>query len=96
MKQLAESKVLSDTEGYDGWVLIHSRENKGENLPILDPVYESHGSFVKTPTPSVEDIFGGSASRSALGKAKRGMFYRQTTLINRFLGFPLLTFAFTG
>ena len=76
MKQLADSKVLPDAEGYDGWILVHTRENKSDNLPILEPVYESEGAVVTTPTPSAEDIFGGSASRAALGKSKKGMFYR--------------------
>ena len=76
LKQLAEKKILSDTEGYDGWILIHTRESKADNLPILEPVYESEGAFLVTPTPSTDDIFGGSASRPELGKSKKGMFYR--------------------
>jgi len=76
MKQLSESKLLPDTEGYDGWILVHTRESKSENLPILEPFYESDRILSAKPTSSAEDIFGGSASRSGLGKSKKGMFYR--------------------
>ena len=76
MKQLSESKLLPDTEGYDGWILVHTRESKSENLPILEPFYESDSILSAKPTSSAEDIFGGSASRSGLGKSKKGMFYR--------------------
>ncbi|XP_065069856.1 E3 ubiquitin-protein ligase HECTD3-like [Rhopilema esculentum] len=76
MRQLAESKILTDVEGYEGWILIHTRDTKGDNLPLLEPVFEVDGAVMSTPTPSNEDMFGGSATRPQMGKARKGMFYR--------------------
>ena len=76
MRQLAESKILTDVEGYEGWILIHTRDTKGDNLPLLEPVFEVDGAVMSTPSPSNEDIFGGSATRPQMGKARKGMFYR--------------------
>ena len=76
MKQLSENKTLAEMEGYDGWILLHTRESKSENIPILEPVFESDGVVMSTPTPSNEDMFGGSATRSKMGKSKKGLFYR--------------------
>lgn len=84
MKHLGESKILSETEGYDGWILIQARGIKSENLPILEPVYESEGKALKTSVQSAEDMFGGSASRSTSGKVKKGMFYRYVLIFVTF------------
>eukprot|EP00794_Sanderia_malayensis_P008206 gene8206-9086_t len=78
LKQLEESKLLSTSNisGVDAWVLLHTRESKSDHVPFLEPVYETEDVSNVTPTPSQEDMFGGSASRLKKGKVKQGFSYR--------------------